>query len=194
MNMKNAILMFCAAIMPAIVLLPSCAGGAPTQETGSSGTAAHENVADGTATQETGSGGTTAQETGTVFQDVEGRDWLLTELRSAGRSVPIDRTKLEAANLNANAYTIRFADGMVFGTGWPNTYRGPYTAGNNSTLKLGNMATTMMMSFVELDALKEHEYYAYLGKVTRWGLRNGKLELYSANDSGAETVLVFNPN
>jgi hypothetical protein len=49
----------------------------------------------------------------------------------------------------------------------------------------------MMFSFIELEELKEHEYFAYLSNVTRWNLPSGRLELYSRTGDGAEAVLVF---
>jgi heat shock protein HslJ len=138
--------------------------------------------------------GAPAQEGGTTFKDVEGKEWMLSEFVSAGKTVRMDRQKLELDNFGG-VYTIQFqengSEGRVSGMGAPNRYFGPYTAGANRSLSIGNMASTMMATFREPDGLRENEYFNYLSKVTRWDIRNGKLELYSSAASGAETVLIF---
>ena len=53
------------------------------------------------------------------------------------------------------------------------------------------IGSTMMAALFERDDLKEHEYFGHLGKASGWELNGSRLELYSAGDSGAETVLVF---
>ena len=127
---------------------------------------------------------------GAPFNDVTGRDWVLTEIRSTRNTIAIDRRWLEANNVGG-FFTINFQEGNVSGVGAPNRYRGPYTTGSGHALRLGNLASTLMASFIELEDLKEHEYYAFLGNVTRWNLRDGKLELDSTNPDGSNAVLVF---
>ena len=136
------------------------------------------------------------------FNDVEGKEWILAELRSAGNIVRMDRQKLQAEDLGG-VYTIVFqaerdsngsresGKGQAAGMGAPNRFFGPYTTSENRSLSIGNLASTLMMAFREPDGLKEHEYFNYLSKVTRWELREEKLELYSV-DGGNEVVLVFN--
>ena len=171
-----------------LALAVSCAGGAEAID-----------VRDGTSTF---GGGTTASGTTATGQgssgvevktlnDVEGKEWVLTELRRAGTTVRIDRSKIEAASTNGS-FTISFQDGRASGIGWPNRYFGPYTVGSGDALSIGNLASTMMAAFIELDELKEHDYLDYLSKVTRWAVRDGRLELYSTSD-GRETTLVFEP-
>ena len=167
-------------------LIVSCAGGAEAVETSDgtatfgSGIAANQNETTGR-----GSGEVEVK----ALNDVEGKEWILTELRSAGNTVRIDRSRIEAADTNGS-FTINFQEGRVSGLGWPNRYFGPYTADSGETLSIGNLASTMMAAFIELDELKEQDYFAYLSKVTRWAIRDGKLELYSTSE-GRETVLVF---
>jgi len=144
----------------------------------------------------TDASGAPAQEGGTSFKDVEGKEWLLSELRSSGKIVLIDRKKLEADNMGG-FYTIIFrkdqasGENRVSGMGAPNRYFGPYVLGSNRALSFGNVASTMMMAFKEPDGLKENEYFAYLSRITRWDLRDGKLELYSSGSAGNEAILVF---
>ena len=165
--MKNAIVtcgpiavLLAVFMMPAITFL-SCTGGAAA-----------------------------SGDSGAVFNDVKGKEWVLTEIRSAGNTVLIDRKKYEADNME-NYFTISFNDSRVNGVGAPNRYFGPYTIDSGRKLTLGNMASTLMAAFKEPDELKEYRYYGYLSDITRWDLRNGKLELYSSNSAGAEVVLVY---
>ncbi|MCL2602541.1 MAG: META domain-containing protein [Treponema sp.] len=130
---------------------------------------------------------------GASFRSVEGRGWVLTELRRGGRTIPIapDRQKLNAAGFE-EIYTINFSirEGMVRGLGAPNRFFGPFTLGKGEDLTMGNLASTMMISFIEPESLREHEYLAYLSGVLRWALVEGRLELYSSS-AGGTAVLVF---
>ena len=170
--MKNARRIFGLALAIAFVLsaTASCAGGAQS--------------ASGANQAARGGNGVNS------LNDVEGKEWTLSEIRSAGTTVRIDRSKLPADG-GSGAFTINFQDGMASGMGWPNRYRGPYTKGSGDALSIGNAASTMMAAFVELDELKENEYYGYLSRVTRWAVRDGRLELYSTNAGGGEAVLVY---
>ena len=134
--------------------------------------------------------GAAAPEIEMSFNEVEGKEWLLSELRIAGRTVQIDRQKLEMDNMR-DFFSITFQEGRVSGVAAPNLYHGPYTIGSGKVLNIGLLASTLMAAFFELEELKEHEYYAYLSRVTRWNLLGGKLELYSTTNDGAELVLAF---
>jgi heat shock protein HslJ len=128
-----------------------------------------------------------------TFDDVTGKYWALTEIRRAGNTIQINRRQLEANNIG-DFFTINFQDNRVSGIGAPNRYFGPYSLGRGQELSFGNLASTLMAAFIEADELKEHEYYAYLNNVTRWNIRDGKLELYSSTSAGAELILVFTEN
>ena len=134
--------------------------------------------------------GAPARDGGATFGDVEGKEWILLELRSAGETVAMDRQRLEADGMGG-VYTVGFQEERPSGMGAPNRYFGPYSSGANRSLSIGNIASTMMFSFREPEGLRESEYFDYLSKVTRWDLLEGKLELYSSNAEGAEAVLVF---
>ena len=133
-----------------------------------------------------------AQDLGTSlsFRDIEGKEWILLELRDAGKTILMDRQKLEAENMGG-FFTIRFEDGRLGGVGAPNRYFGPYTAGAGRDLDIGILASTLMMALREPEFLKESEFFDFLSRVSRWDLREGKLELYSPDGDGNETVLVF---
>jgi len=136
--------------------------------------------------------GAPAYEVGTIFKDVTGKEWVLSEIRSADKTTTINRVKYISENMG-DFFTVSFQEDRVAGVGAPNRYFGPYTEGSNRSLTIGNMATTMMMAFREPDELKESEYLAYLSKVTRWDVRDGKLELYTSNSNGTAVTLVFAP-
>ena len=182
--MKKIKMAFCLLFVLSMALNVSCAGSAETADGGTvafdSGVIASVNNAEEKAS---------SQGEVKVLGDVEGKEFILTELRSGGNTVRIDRSKIPAEN-RSGSFTITFQGGRVSGVGWPNRYFGPYTTGSGEELSIGNLASTMMAAFVELDEIKENEYHAYLSNVNRWAVRDGKLELYSTSD-GRETVLVF---
>ena len=130
--------------------------------------------------------GAASQESGTKFSDITGKEWILSELKKAGKTVSIDRKKLEADNMGS-AFTLIFNEDQVSGMGAPNRYFAPYTASANRSLSIGYAASTMMLAFREPEELKEKEFFDYLAATQRWDLFQGKLELYSKD----ETVLVF---
>jgi len=137
-----------------------------------------------------GAGAAPAQESGASFKDVAGREWFLSEVKSTGKTVTIDRQKLLVDNMSGS-FTVIFNENQVNGMGAPNRFFAPFTNGNNNSLTIGNMASTMMLAFKEPDGINEKQYFDYLSKVTRWLLRNDKLELYSKDSGGSEVVLSF---
>ncbi|MDR1804106.1 MAG: META domain-containing protein [Treponema sp.] len=178
-------LLFVLCLALALTLTVSCAGSPAVAD---SGPATSGNVV--TVSGSNAAGQVSSQGEVKVLGDVEGKEWMLTELRSGANTVRIDRSKLGGADTNGS-FTIIFQDSRVNGVGWPNRYFGPYTAGSGDALTISDqLASTMMAAFIELDELKEYDYFAYLSKVTRWAVRDGRLELYSTTD-GRETTLVF---
>ena len=140
--------------------------------------------------------GAPAHDAGADFTAVEGKNWFLSELKSSGKTISIDRKRLEADGMGS-AFSIGFQkenaeyQGRVSGMGAPNRFFGPYTTGSNRSLSMGNLASTMMAAFKEPAELKEQEFFGFLSKVTRWDLREGKLELYCSDSSKKEIILVF---
>jgi len=126
------------------------------------------------------------------FSDVMDRYWILSEIRTAYETVTLDRDNHAALGFG-DIFTLRFEGGMVFGTAMPNTYRGPYTLGENQSLTFGLMATTMMAAFMEPEELTEHQFFVHLGNVVKWGLADGNLELYTLDQYNEEVVLLFVP-
>jgi len=126
------------------------------------------------------------------FSDVMDRYWILSEIRTAYETVTLDRDNHAALGFG-DIFTLRFEGGMVFGTAMPNSYRGPYTLGENRALTFGPMATTMMAAFMEPEELSEHRFLVHLGNVVRWYLVGGSLELHAVDEYYAKAVLVFAP-
>jgi len=131
-----------------------------------------------------------SQESGAVFKDVTGKEWFLSEVRNSGKTVTIDRQQLAADNMSGS-FSITFNENQVNGMGAPNRFFAPFTTGSNNSLSIGNLASTMMFSFKEPEGINEKEYFDYLGKVTRWSLRDGQLELNSTVSGSPDAVLVF---
>jgi heat shock protein HslJ len=126
----------------------------------------------------------------TAFDEVKGKTWILAELRTPEGVNKLDREALEADN-TGDFFTLSFEADRLNGKGAPNRYNGPYTVGEDSTLSIGNVASTMMAALKELDFLKEREYFTLLARVSRWSLDAGNFLLYSQNETGGEVILVF---
>jgi heat shock protein HslJ len=139
-----------------------------------------------------GAAESTAIETGTAksmsagdSSDIQGRDWILQELRINSAVVRIDRPP------NTEAFTLRFDAGRVGGIGFPNRYTGPYTAAEGNSLSIGSLISTLMVSLFNIEGLNEHEYFAYLSNAKSWNIQNGKLELTTSGKNGEAVVLVY---
>jgi heat shock protein HslJ len=119
------------------------------------------------------------------FSEVLGKTWELIEVKSDSNATVIDHQSMQ------DMYTLQFADGSLSGRGAPNRYHGYYTLGNSQDISFGAVASNQMAALQEPEGLKEHEYFAYITKVSRWEINNGQLNLFTANEAG-EIVLVFN--
>ncbi|MCL2069887.1 MAG: META domain-containing protein [Treponema sp.] len=168
-------------ILISLGLSSSCAGEAPARES------------------ETPSRRASAVPSGEAFARVEGIEWILTEIRMAGRTVRLDRQKYQAED-RGDIFTASFQEGRISGMGAPNRFFGPYTVGPDDTggsggeISMGSMAATLMMALWEPEEITELEFFSYLSNTTRWDLRRGRLELYGTNLDGAVVVLIFIPN
>jgi heat shock protein HslJ len=119
------------------------------------------------------------------FSEVLKKTWGLIEVKSDSDVVIIERQDMQ------DLYTARFAEGRLSGKAAPNVYNGPYTQGNSHDISFGPIVSTKMILLQEPESLKEHEYFSYLAKTTRWEISSGQLALFTSNESG-EVVLVFN--
>jgi len=88
-------------------------------------------------------------------------------------------------------YTIMFNSERFTGIGAYSRYFGPYTVNKNHSLSFKRIASTRLGPKHETDDFTEHEYFAYLEKVYRWEMRDGRLELYSSKEDGVKVILVY---
>ena len=123
------------------------------------------------------------------FSQVIGREWRLYEVRTADGN-DFSRQRLEDANME-EFFTLRFDSESVSGVAAPNSYSGHYTLGENQSISFGVMESTLAALLFEPEDLKEHEYYEFLSRATRWALSEGRLELHTYDAEGREAVLVF---
>jgi heat shock protein HslJ len=124
------------------------------------------------------------------FQVVQDKEWRLVEVRIQPESIRFDRQRLVDEGFG-DIFVIRFDKDQLSGKGAPNQYRGPYEPGENQSLKIGNVAGTLMAPIREPERFKEREYFAYLANVYKWNIEGETLELYTKNDDGQEAVMVY---
>ena len=125
------------------------------------------------------------------FSDVEGKEWLLAEIRTKDGIVTIDRNELKSRGFSENIFSLTFGEGRVSGVSDPNRYFAPYMLGENQSISIREIAGTLMAPLFEPEELKENEFFVYLRNAYKWDYVKGRLELYTKNEKGVETVLVF---
>ncbi|MCL2721730.1 MAG: META domain-containing protein [Treponema sp.] len=124
------------------------------------------------------------------FEDVTGKDWLLTEVRINGANSGFNRSILNSEGYG-EAFTIRFEGDTVSGLGAPNRYSAPYSLKENQTISIMPARQTLMAALFEPTVLKEHDFFGYIGNIYKWKLANNRLELNSKTQDGREVLLVF---
>ncbi|MDR2181648.1 MAG: META domain-containing protein [Treponema sp.] len=121
---------------------------------------------------------------------ISGKEWKLSGLRKGGAVITIDRDKLQAGGFG-DFFTLTIDSRRISGKAAPNRYTTTYQAGAGNVLALAPPVSTLMASMYDPEHLREDEYFQYLAKVTGWKLNQGKLELYTTDPAGTETVLVY---
>ncbi|MCL2214310.1 MAG: META domain-containing protein [Treponema sp.] len=118
-------------------------------------------------------------------------DWVLTDVYINGVNTQFGRT----SRINLDNYFTLYLDAQnISGYGAPNRYSAPYTIGENQTISILPMRSTMMAALFEPENLKEHDFFNYVQKSTAWQVVNEKLEFYSKTDDGRDVRLVFSLN
>ena len=123
------------------------------------------------------------------FSDVIGKDWKLTAVYISGRDTNFKRSSLPSEF--SDAYTLSFDERIASGKAAPNRYTAPYTLGENHAITIGQMATTMMASFIEPENLKEHEFTTYMQNAYAWAEENGNLVLLCKTTDNREVRMLF---
>jgi len=121
---------------------------------------------------------------------ISGKEWKLSELRLTGKTIALDRSKLNADGAG-DIFTMTVEGNRISGKAAPNRYNTVYQAGANNTLTLSPVVSTLMASSFDPERIQEHEYYQYLSKVKSWRLNQNKLELYTTDTGNKEAVLVY---
>jgi len=120
---------------------------------------------------------------------IQGNEWKLIEVYVGGRNTRFNRNTLPADA--GNSFTLNFDAQNISGVGVPNRYSAPYTLGNNQTISVMLMRSTMMASFFQPENLTEHDFFTYMQNAHSWRLVNNNLELLSKAATGSEVRLVF---
>jgi heat shock protein HslJ len=131
-------------------------------------------------------------QSGPNFSDIVGKDWKLIEVYVDGKNTQFRRDSFQNNNFMRDMFTLKFSEKTVNGTGAPNMFGSQYTQGNNQTLSISPMMTTLMapMPF-QPENLTEQNFYAYLQSAQKWGLVRNNLEIYSKTEDKHDIRLVF---
>jgi len=133
----------------------------------------------------------TGTSTGANFlTGISGKDWKLSEVRLQSKTIVLDRAKLNSEGAG-DIFTMTVDGNRISGKAAPNRYNTVYQAGENNTLTLSPVVSTLMASSFDPERIQEHEYYQYLSKVKSWRLNQNKLELVTTDASNKEAVLVY---
>ena len=124
------------------------------------------------------------------FTEVPDKEWKLIEVYVNERNSGFSRNS-PASNVTQEIYTLSFDNEFVSGTGAPNRYSAPYTAGEDRTINIQLVRATLMAPIGELSNLREYEYFGYIQNAYKWNIVNDKLEINSKLENGSEIRLVF---
>jgi heat shock protein HslJ len=117
------------------------------------------------------------------------KNWYLDEVRIGTNIININRN-----NKPDLTYTIMFNTEQFTGAGAPNRFFGSYAANKDHTILFNKIRSTRMVPIFEMYDIKEHEYFSYIERAASWKVHNGKLELYSSKEDGAQVILVYSNN
>jgi len=120
---------------------------------------------------------------------LEGNEWKLIEVYIDGRNTRFSRNTLPEEP--GNLFTLNFDAQNISGVGAPNRYSAPYTKGDNQTLTIMLIRSTLMASLFQPENLTEHDFFNYLQNAYSWSIVNNNLELLSKSQNGGEVRLVF---
>ncbi|MCL2196786.1 MAG: META domain-containing protein [Treponema sp.] len=123
------------------------------------------------------------------FSNNLGKQWFLTNVKVNGADTGFSREELAVFN-SEEIFSIKFEAGLLSGVAAPNRYSGPYTVGENQSIKIPPMRSTLMASIFESKNLKENDYYVYLQSAYKWNRKDQSLEIYSKTGND-EVVMSF---
>jgi hypothetical protein len=124
------------------------------------------------------------------FDEVRGKEWVLTEIISDSGNIVIDRKKLEAEGITG-AYTLYIDNERISGKALPNRYFAPYKPGDGQKISFGAVAGTLIANINDAGELQEAAYYRFLDGVYQWNLSGGRLELFTRGPGGTDAKLIY---
>jgi heat shock protein HslJ len=120
---------------------------------------------------------------------IEENEWKLIEVYINGEDTLFRRDTLPKEP--GNLFTLTFGAELLSGMGAPNRYSAPYAMGDNQSISVMPMRSTMMAALFEPEKLNEHDFFTYLQNACEWKQVNNNLELLSKTQNGGEVRLVF---
>jgi len=120
---------------------------------------------------------------------IEGNEWKLIAVYINGEDTLFWRDTLPKEP--GNLFTLTFGAELLSGVGAPNRYSAPYAMGDNQSISVMPMRSTMMAALFEPEKLNEHDFFTYLQNACEWKQVNNNLELLSKTQNGVEVRLVF---
>jgi len=121
---------------------------------------------------------------------ITGKEWKLIEVCLNNSDTGFNRDILIREGFD-QYFTVNFDTDNISGIGAPNRYSAPYTMGDNQSINIMIMRSTMMASFFQPENLTEHEFFTYMQNTHEWKQVNNNLELRSKTADGSELRLVF---
>jgi heat shock protein HslJ len=173
----------------------AAAGSTAAGTSAASNTSTGQQPAGTNTTAPTGNSGTQQPASGTpaaasaALAAISGKDWKLSEIRKGNVVTVIDRKKLQSDGMG-DIFTLNVGERLT-GKGAPNRFTAGYQAGADNSITVTPPASTLMASIYDPERIREKDYFQYLTNAKRWRLNQGKLEIYSSDASGKETVLVY---
>ena len=121
---------------------------------------------------------------------ITGKEWKLIQVHINNSDTGFNRGSLIREEFD-QFFTLNFDTDVVSGTGAPNRYSAPYTLGDNQSISIMIMRSTMMASFFQPENLTEQEFFTYMQNTYEWSLVNNNLELRSKTADGSTVNLIF---
>jgi len=131
----------------------------------------------------------TAQQPGGDFNNVTGKAWQLSTVKTADGKIIFDMSK-QNKEFFKDIFTLQFNDGRAAGKASPNRYTAPLTV-NGGKMTFGPAASTMMLGIREPEGLNEHEYFMLLAKVYKWNTAGDNLTLSTVNGQNEKITMTF---
>jgi heat shock protein HslJ len=124
------------------------------------------------------------------FGSIKGKVWQLSLVRNSAGQAIFDKTKIDPEKFK-DVYTLQFDDANAVGKAAPNRFNAPYSLGNGDAISFKYVASTLMASFNSPEGLNENGFYKLLEKASRWSFADNQLTIYTTDDSGAGSTLIF---